>query len=105
MEIGAKVRLLSGGPAMTVMRTTAQGYIVCEWQDGGRHERMFFPELLVLEDAAPLVPPPPEVPSTQEATAALVEPASEVPPTQEDATPTAQKDGDPPTDDGHGPER
>jgi uncharacterized protein YodC (DUF2158 family) len=51
MEIGAKViekRDPSAGP-MTVTRVTAEGYVVCSWQDPTTRkaeERMFFPEML-----------------------------------------------------------
>jgi hypothetical protein len=40
---------------MTVVRKTAQGYLVCEWHEPrhNRQERMFFPELLVEETPSP----------------------------------------------------
>jgi uncharacterized protein YodC (DUF2158 family) len=56
MEVGAKVRHKTrGGPLMTVVRKTEQGYLVCEWHEPRhtRQERMFFPETLMEETSSP----------------------------------------------------
>ena len=56
MEVGSKVRhKTGGGPLMTVVRKTAQGYLVCEWHEPRhtRQERMFFPETLMEETSSP----------------------------------------------------
>ena len=56
MKVGAKVRhKTGGGPLMTVVRKTEQGYLVCEWHEPRhtRQERMFFPEALVEETPSP----------------------------------------------------
>jgi uncharacterized protein YodC (DUF2158 family) len=54
MEIGTKVRNKNGGALMTVIRTTPQGYIICEWHDGWRlRQEMFFPKMLMAEPTPP----------------------------------------------------
>jgi uncharacterized protein YodC (DUF2158 family) len=54
MEIGTKVRLKTGGPVMTVTKSTATGYLGCTWYEAVlKRERMFFPELVVVVEEEP----------------------------------------------------